>query len=1220
MTIEEALDVLDTVLQKVRLNDTQEAVFCEAWAGKTFPQIAAELNFTEEYVRAVGADLWHLLSEALGEKVTKRNFKGIIERWVRRNWSIAQPSTFSGRSQSQDWGEAVDVSTFFGRTNELATLERWIVTDRCRLVALLGMGGIGKTSLSIKVAQKIQAEFDYLIWRSLRNAPPIQELLTSLLHFLSDGAVTLPAEVSGQLSLLLNYLRERRCLIILDNVEMILNSSHAASASGGQHAGHYRAGYEAYGELWRCVGEIPHQSCLMLTSREKPREIDLQAGATEPVRSMQLRGLNSTEAQEIFQLRGQFLASATDWNRLIHHYAGNPLALKIVASTIQDLFDSDVARFLHLLDQGTVAFDDIRDLISGQIDRLSEDEAEVMYWLAIHRELISFTELQEDIVSPMLKWRLPEVLRSLGRRFLIERSPKGFTQQPVVMEYVIEQFIEQVGQEICAEKLHLLMNHALIKAQTKSYIRESQVRIILTSIADRLCDLLKSPKQVELKLKRILATLKIEYADAPGYAAGNLINLLHQLAIDLTGYDFSHLAVWQAYLQGVSLHQVNFAAADLSKSVFTETLGNVWTVAFSADGQLLAAGDTVNEVHLWQVADAHFCVNPQKLLTCHGHTNWVSCLAFHPNGKLLASGSADNTVKLWDTRTGQCLRTLAGHTDWVLAVAIDPTRNLIATGSADGSVKVWEVSTGQCVQTLIGHTNWVRSVVFLPCPEPANPAESILVSGSGDDTIRLWRMSDGKCVQIISANSGGIWSIAPAPDGKTLISGGADTTVKLWNLASGQCERLLSGHSSHVRSVSYCQEGQRLISASEDQTIQIWDAASGDCLKTLSGHTSAVWSVACTHHARLASGSLDQRVKLWDLRSGQCLSTLQGYTDFIWATAIAPQFSAPADALPLLASGSTDHTIKLWNLLTGECLRSLQGHTNWVLSVAFSPDGKILASSSFDQTIRLWDWASGRCGQILRGHTNWVLSVAFSPDGKTLASASFDQTVKLWDTHTGECLHTFSGHEGRLWSVAFSPDGRWIASSGDDAVIRLWDRQAGKCVRTLTGHSGRIWSIAFSPNGEWLISGGQDQILHLWQVSTGNCLHRLSGHTDRIQSVAFSLKGTQIASGSADQTVKLWDAHTGTCLHTLTAHTSRVWSVVFGWLPTADDRSTQILASGSEDETIRLWDTTTGTCLRTLQGPRPYHGMNITGVTGLTDAQKATLKALGAVEINDRAG
>jgi WD40 repeat protein len=60
-----------------------------------------------------------------------------------------------------------------------------------------------------------------------------------------------------------------------------------------------------------------------------------------------------------------------------------------------------------------------------------------------------------------------------------------------------------------------------------------------------------------------------------------------------------------------------------------------------------------------------------------------------------------------------------------------------------------------------------------------------------------------------------------------------------------------------------------------------------------------------------------------------------------------------------------------------------------------------------------------------------------------------------------------------------------------------------------------------------------------------------------------------------------------------------------------------MLASASQDETIKLWDAKTGDCLKTLPVPKPYQGMNITGVTGLTDAQKATVKALGAVELED---
>jgi WD40 repeat protein len=278
---------------------------------------------------------------------------------------------------------------------------------------------------------------------------------------------------------------------------------------------------------------------------------------------------------------------------------------------------------------------------------------------------------------------------------------------------------------------------------------------------------------------------------------------------------------------------------------------------------------------------------------------------------------------------------------------------------------------------------------------------------------------------------------------------------------------------------------------------------------------------------------------------------------------------------------------------------------DWIHSVALSSDGQTLASGSYDQTVKLWDIESGQCLNTLQGHTNWVRSVTFSPDGRTLASGSSDNTVRLWDVKSGQCLNTFDGHINVVLSVALSPDGRTLASSSGDDTVRLWDIKNGQCLNILQSHSSLLWSVAFSPNGKMLASS-IDSTVRLWDVQSGQCLNTFQGDTTWVYSVTFSPNGKMLASSGSDQKVCIWDVQSGQCLNTLQGHTALVWSVAFS-------SDGQTIASGSTDETIKFWDVLTGECLKTLKN-RPYEGMNITGVKGLTEAEKAALKALGAVE------
>ncbi|NJR72979.1 MAG: hypothetical protein HC773_03295 [Scytonema sp. CRU_2_7] len=280
---------------------------------------------------------------------------------------------------------------------------------------LLGMGGIGKTYLSVKLATQIQNDFEFVIWRSLRNAPPIEFVLADILLLLSNEQEThLPESLEDRIERLIDYLKLCRCLLVLDHAEAILQD-----ASGNCSVGYYRQGYEGYSELLKRVGKTPHQSCVVLTSREKPKGIGEMEGKTLPVRILQLGGLQAIEVQEIFKAKGFFYGSTADWSKLVEYYAGNPLALNIVSTTIQKIFDGNISEFLN---HNTAVFGELRHLLTEHFQRLSEVEKQIIIWLSLHSQPASFSNLREQISPTVSPQQLLEALESLQERSLIEQK------------------------------------------------------------------------------------------------------------------------------------------------------------------------------------------------------------------------------------------------------------------------------------------------------------------------------------------------------------------------------------------------------------------------------------------------------------------------------------------------------------------------------------------------------------------------------------------------------------------------------------------------------------------------------------------------------------------------------------------------------------------------------------------------------------------------------
>ncbi|MCB0065409.1 MAG: AAA family ATPase, partial [Caldilineaceae bacterium] len=233
------------------------------------------------------------------------------------------------RPPMYDWGEAPLVEEFYGREAESQQLERWLVAEQARLVLLIGMGGMGKTTFAAHRTRQLADHFSHVIWRTLVNVPTAETILHTWVQSLAgQHPLAWPEQFDEQLHLLLHYLREKRCLLILDNFESVLQEQ--------TQAGHYRTGYEPYGQLLRAIGNSDHQSTLLITSREEPYALTRLMDAAGRVQRLELRGLDLNAGRALLAERGLADSVAIEI-ALVMRASGSPLALKIIAETIRDL-------------------------------------------------------------------------------------------------------------------------------------------------------------------------------------------------------------------------------------------------------------------------------------------------------------------------------------------------------------------------------------------------------------------------------------------------------------------------------------------------------------------------------------------------------------------------------------------------------------------------------------------------------------------------------------------------------------------------------------------------------------------------------------------------------------------------------------------------------------------------------------------------------------------
>jgi WD40 repeat protein/transcriptional regulator with XRE-family HTH domain/energy-coupling factor transporter ATP-binding protein EcfA2 len=514
--------------------------------------------------------------------------------------------------------------------------------------------------------------------------------------------------------------------------------------------------------------------------------------------------------------------------------------------------------------------------------------------------------------------------------------------------------------------------------------------------------------------------------------------------------------------------------------------GSVNCVAYSPDGQVLAAASSDGRVFLWRAAGL------AAITTLSAGTGQVNSVAFSPDGKVLAVGGSSGRVRLWDL-AGRALVSLGGEADGVNAVAFSPDSAMLAVGGDDSDVRIWDIRTGHQIAVLAGARSWIYSVAF-------SPGGNAVAAGSADDNAYVWNLPGGKLTATLP-HPAPVLSVAYGPGG-SVATADADGTARMWRLPGP----VLSGAPGSVFTVAFGPGTSDLVVATAPPggpgAVQLWDTADpgqpvplGPPLASSAGLDG---TVGYGPGGRLAAGGGKGGVALWDVRDPRHPRALAPPPTSL-DTAI--QYVVFDRTGRLMAAAGSDGRIELWD--TADFARAvplavLPGDDvppdeQAVYAVAFAPSDSLLASAGADGTVALWDISHPgqprRLGAPVARLTDAAYQVNFSPDGHILAASGADGKVRLWDVTDPvrpRLLSTLSGPAGIVYDVAFGPDGHTLATADGDKTVTLWDitdpARPGR-LGALTGPAGTVFSVAFSPNGASIAAGSQDDTTRLWPAT-----------------------------------------------------------------------------------------------------------------------------------------
>ncbi|BAY20059.1 hypothetical protein NIES21_59290 (plasmid) [Anabaenopsis circularis NIES-21] len=445
--LESILDMLEEkVLQHSQrpLSEAERIVIRGAWNGKDYKEMASESGYNTFYLQQkVAPPLWIMLSEIIGDevKVRKLSLKNNLISFINKdnistleNLNLENDPLFE---QTKFYGALPKRKCFYGREKEIQYVSKRVKSSKEQCVALVGVGGIGKSLLAAKLIEELVSKhskyYNLVIWKKVKCNLSVNDLVSELISIFDVDSTK--KSFRFKTSDLLIRLKSHPCLIILDGLEALVQAND------------FKQKIE-YGNFLTQLTEEEHQSCIILTSQLPIEEI-IYTDTTLLYTNLQIKGLEENAALQIFHEKKIY---GEECKKLIKTYRGNPSELESVAERINRYFGGNIQKFFDY--KTTFIGQQLQAMLNQQFRQsglLSDLQRQIMIYLADEVsdefKLIPFSKIVENLrkrmTSDLSISELITAMEVLEQRSLIESTKKigkdevQYGLEPVVRKYIL---------------------------------------------------------------------------------------------------------------------------------------------------------------------------------------------------------------------------------------------------------------------------------------------------------------------------------------------------------------------------------------------------------------------------------------------------------------------------------------------------------------------------------------------------------------------------------------------------------------------------------------------------------------------------------------------------------------------------------------------------------------------------------------------------------------